>query len=105
MKLFRLFLAIVLALMLGVAPVLAGVHNQSSAAMQDCMGKPKGSCSCDSGSAHCGTISCKVACNGILGLVPAAVPTAPVRLAVAIAATVSDPQSIRPWSDTPVPRS
>ncbi len=105
MKLFRLILAIGLALMLGVAPVLAGVHEQSSAAMQDCMGKAKGSCSCDIGSAHCGTISCKVACNGILGLVPAGDPIAIVRLAVAVAATVADPRSIRPWSDIPVPRS
>ena len=105
MKLFRLILAILLALLLGLAPVFAGAQKPSAAAMQGCMGKAKSSCPCDGGSMPCGTASCKIACSGVLGVVATVESALVQRSVVVVAASVSGLRSIRPWYDPPVPRS
>ena len=105
MRSFRIVLAILLGLSLGLGPAWAGIGKPAAAPKHDCMGKAKGSCPCDDGPAPCKAASCKIACGSIFGLTASVDPALPRPLATTVGPAEPVLRSVRTWSDPPIPRS
>ena len=105
MRSFRIVLAILLGLSLGLGPAWAGVGKPSAGPMYDCMSKAKGSCPCDDGPAPCQAASCKTACGSSFGLTASVDPVLPRPLVTVLGPAGPVLSSVRAWFDPPVPRS
>jgi hypothetical protein len=64
MRVLRILLALLLALVLGGAPVLAGQAKPLAAVAHDCKGKVNAACPCDDGPSGCVTEGCMTNCLG-----------------------------------------
>lgn len=105
MKHLHFILAIMIALAVGLSPVIAGKPKLGAPAMQDCVGKVKPACPCGDSSAPCATAICKVPCSGMVGLAPTTGQTQAVKPSPIADTAEAIPPSFRSTNDPPVPRS
>ena len=68
MRIFRLALAVLIALSVASAPAVAKIRKVDAVTAHDCLGMAKGKCHCDDGPARCSEPTCSVLCAGFLML-------------------------------------